>query len=309
VNSTTLLALNQDGSKKWDYEIFGYGEGALGTTVDPSGTIYVATRVHTASSPSGFEVWEGTRGKSNFLKTAIALSRYGIPLGGQQEEFVGSLRFKENLRFQGSNAPAIGTDGSVYSISKTGFLFASHPDGTPAWQIDLGKISFTNETSPAIGADGTIYAGSESGSFFAVNPDGSINWKQEAPVIRGINNSPVVGPDGTVYVVGVHTLYALHDDTGELPNRWNTFRGDVTRSGRALAPLSFPFFDRGSPTQNDSFGIVVIAEPNQPAEVERSTDLTKWDFLDRRSSANGFIYYEDTGFPESNHTYYRTFSE
>ena len=82
--------------------------------------------------------------------------------------------------------------------------------------------------SPSIGADGTIYIGTvgcstSSGTcyVYAINPDGTVKWKFKTDGYYGrVFTAPAVGPDGTVYAVGLDpaTLYAINP-TGTL--KWN----------------------------------------------------------------------------------------
>jgi outer membrane protein assembly factor BamB len=54
---------------------------------------------------------------------------------------------------------------------------------------------------PIIGPDGTIYLGSFDGWLRALTPTGALKWKRDTPGHK-IYASPVVGADGSIYVVG-----------------------------------------------------------------------------------------------------------
>jgi len=71
-------------------------------------------------------------------------------------------------------SPAIGEDGTIYSGSGDGKLYAINPDGTLKW-----KFLASNQLvkSPAINADGTIYIASYDAYLYAINPDGTLKWK------------------------------------------------------------------------------------------------------------------------------------
>ena len=113
--------------------------------------------------------------------------------------------------------PAIGDDGSIYTISYEGEtnsnLYALNPAGTLKWKYSLGSC-FTVLNTPVISDDGTIYAGIfqnryDYGSFYAINPDGTLKWEYET--VTGGTTTPAIGNDGTFYV-HIDSLYAINPD-------------------------------------------------------------------------------------------------
>jgi outer membrane protein assembly factor BamB len=79
-------------------------------------------------------------------------------------------------------------------------------------------------SSPAIGSDGTIYVANgapfnrgETRGLYAINPDGTLKWSylRGTPTIGdwGFMSSPVLGPDGTIYMQDESShLYAVNPD-------------------------------------------------------------------------------------------------
>ena len=93
------------------------------------------------------------------------------------------------------NAPAIGSDGTIYVASNDHYLYAVNPDGSQKWKFDLGYGCYG---APAIGADGTIYIGTALiGKLFAINPDGSKKWESER-ADGWVDDSPAIASDGTI---------------------------------------------------------------------------------------------------------------
>ena len=91
-------------------------------------------------------------------------------------------------------APAVATDGTLYSTTGRGKGFSSlhaiNPDGsikweTPAYQSADDLDSMAAVSCPVLGDDGSIYLG-DSNQFWAFNPDGSVQWVKNLPAL-GIN--------------------------------------------------------------------------------------------------------------------------
>ncbi|MFW6035412.1 MAG: PQQ-binding-like beta-propeller repeat protein [Halothermotrichaceae bacterium] len=85
--------------------------------------------------------------------------------------------------------------------------------GEIEWKHKLGRIN----SSPALSPDGeTIYMLTKDDAFYAVSTDGQTKWNKD---IENFYSNPVIGEDGTVYVVddrGVSSrLYALEEDGSE----------------------------------------------------------------------------------------------
>jgi outer membrane protein assembly factor BamB len=106
---------------------------------------------------------------------------------------------------------AVGSDGTLYvgSLVNQKFL-AVDAHGALKWTFDVGNQGF--RTSPVIASDGTVFAVSyPQGFLYAFSPDGSLKWKFQSPnpVLNQELPAPVLGSDGTIYVVGAQRLIAL----------------------------------------------------------------------------------------------------
>jgi len=73
------------------------------------------------------------------------------------------------------SSPVIGADGTIYTTSIDGWLYALTPEGRERWKVELGGII---KASPALGRDGTIYVGNNRG-LHAISPEGEILWRVE----------------------------------------------------------------------------------------------------------------------------------
>jgi parallel beta-helix repeat protein len=94
------------------------------------------------------------------------------------------------------NEVSVGLDGTIYSGSSNGYLYALYPTGIIKWRYYTGGAGHV--TTPTLGKDGNIYIVAN-GYLQAVTTNGTLNWK----FYVDDNNcwvSPSIGADGTIYV-------------------------------------------------------------------------------------------------------------
>ncbi|MBI4812845.1 MAG: PQQ-binding-like beta-propeller repeat protein, partial [Methanobacterium sp.] len=120
----------------------------------------------------------------------------------------------------------IGLDGTIYSGSGNGYLYALYPTGVIKWFYYSG--SSLQVTTPSIGKDGTIYI-LAAGYLQAIETDGTLKWKVQVYSTNLV--SPTVGTDGTIYITSYDNsgfldtaLYAINPD-GTV--KWNTTIADA----------------------------------------------------------------------------------
>ncbi len=136
-----------------------------------------------------------------------------------------------------ANSPAVGADGSVYFGSLDGNLYTLSSSGAEAWRAPVGQISGV----PAISEDGMIHVGVASPveeMFYAFNRDGTMGWAYHIES-HAVESSPIIGPDGTIYLAASNpltaggALIALNPDGSE---RWRYDVGSRLPSAPALGP-------------------------------------------------------------------------
>lgn len=140
--------------------------------------------------------------------------------------------------------PAFGPDGGFYVCGHASNTITSFaPDGTERWSLQRPEWALC---TPAIAADGTIYVtGRAEGRdpvLLAVHPEGQLRWSFNLGWGHALD-SPVVGRDGTIYLVtGDRWVRAIHPD-GTLkwkhripaklaisrPDSWNDFVSQFRR--------------------------------------------------------------------------------
>jgi outer membrane protein assembly factor BamB len=139
-------------------------------------------------------------------------------------------------RFYGS--AAVGAHGTIY-VGDGSFLYAINPDGGRAWAASPG-----GDGPPAVALDGTLYVLSR-GLLSAITPSGSIKWTNSIDdgSDSGSVSSPVIGPDGTVYVCSIFgSLHALAPDGSQkwvIPDDTGDAFPIVARDGTIYARTPF----------------------------------------------------------------------
>ena len=198
-----VYARNRDGSEKWTF-VTG-GAVLASPAIGADGTVYIGSADQSiyAISPEGNKKWE----------------------------------YPTNGSIQAS--PVIGADGTIYVVADTS-VYALRPNETDErlrWKAAItppaGSIS-----TPAIRADGTIIFGADDGRVRALNPqDGSQKWAFNTETNDLIESSPIISPDGSIYIGSFPYLFKLNGNGSPLSaySSWPAFRRDIRHTGRALA--------------------------------------------------------------------------
>ena len=243
--SGKLIALNQDGTLKWQYKspnpqhyFYHLSPIISSSTIGPDGTIYFGAggQIY-ALNPDGTEKWYHDEGYS-FDTSSPAIDLYGTIYIGwvnygntTQGEVValnpdGTLKWIYPTKGGVVCSPAIDTDGTIYFSSAGDFNYidlgfydakicALNPNRTLKWSYiinDTYKSTFGTEftSSPAIDSSGSIYIGSPDANLYAFNSDGTLKWTYQTG--DPIYSSPTIASDGTIYVSSSGKLYALSSD-------------------------------------------------------------------------------------------------
>lgn len=236
-----VLALNPDGSRKWQTQIkpsnmpSSIGQGHAPPAIASDGTSYWPGKTLVALRADGTRLWEFP-GEENFYAVSIvrdgtiyartANSLYALHLDGTP-----IWRYPLASVPCQDCTPALDAEGNIYVASGTN-LTVIRPDGTMSWEL-RGTKENAYEGTPLIGADGTIYA-SHGAGLDALRPNGKLKWSF-AVWHEGQNFPAALGADGTVYVKG-NRIRALGTD-GQL--KWQV-------SGKSANPI--PWFTPVEPS-------------------------------------------------------------
>jgi outer membrane protein assembly factor BamB len=205
----TLIALNPNGTLKWEFSAGGLSSGILYSPgLASDGTIYMITGGAKMSQddPEG--------GDGFWAINPDGTEKWFYPTGDAQY-----------------SASAIADDGTVYFGCTDGYFYALNPDGTLKWKFvndDGDLLDNCFNAVPSIGPDGTIYAGSKDQNLYALTPEGEMKWS--FPMDSTVEATPSIGPDGTIYAGGYAPssekyLYAIDPETGEEIWRFETGEG------------------------------------------------------------------------------------
>jgi hypothetical protein len=115
---------------------------------------------------------------------------------------------------------------------------ATKPAGSGSRSVPkLG--TFAPGAGPVIAPDGTVYLGTLEGKLIALHADGSPFWSRDINPGEAIVASPVVGADGSIYVIGTKSDRDLDVDPQEKTVSRSTLH-KFTSSGGWVAQTPFP---------------------------------------------------------------------
>lgn len=307
---SSLYAINPDGTLKWQFKTE-KGIHAAGIfsspVIGPDGAIYFGSLDHYLYALDDSITYGKLKWKTYLAPEAI----YGSPaLGPDGTIYVGNLAW----RFYAINtdgdikwnhqadwcvfsSPAIGSDGVIYVGSKDHHLYSFEDSvtyGKLRWKSPTGQFfdGHLVDSSPAIGEDGTIYFGTDqygawgqipvpvNVGLWAVDSDGILKWNFETG--SGVESSPALGSDGTIYFGSYDScLYAVTDDGTHGTLKWKF---------RTNGPIDC------SPTV-DADGIVYFGSRDSTVYALYPDGSIKWTFQGNGAfessptiDGNGYLY-------------------
>lgn len=220
-----IFAINPDNTLKWMGHVNeGSSQGKVdqvisSPSINADGTVYISghfgRRVHRFNSSTG-DTLRTFYMDSRVRYSAPAFSTAGeVYIVTRNNNDRGTRKFSTDLVQQewifeaGTDfncVPAIGADGTIYTISTNGNIYAINPDGTQKWSAAYSPDGGYASSAIALADDGTIYASAKlnsdaDGVFKAYNPlDGSEKWSVTFTGDNVEKGGPAVATDGTVYL-------------------------------------------------------------------------------------------------------------
>ena len=266
------------------------------------GTIYVGSLDgHLYSlSPSGATNWVAPLGAATYSSPGIGPD--GTVYIGADDYRVYAIDRLGNRRWSFpttsfvESSPAVSADGTtIYVGSLDKALYALTPAGTKRWVFNAGMVS----SSPAVAANGSICFSTISPSQIWVVSNNVPRWT--FPASDMAFSSPVIGPDGTVYVGAGTKLYALNASNSLASSSWPMFRRDPMHQARSLQCGLRP----PAPLPDGNFALSLSVEAGRTYQVLASTNLLDWAELASFSSSSFSTQFVDLAATNSPRRYYR----
>ena len=205
-------------------------------------------------------------------------------------------------------SPAIGSDGTVYieyyNYYGANRLYAINPNtGIPKWTNTVGSgVNYYGNNfkhgSLAVASDGEIYLADGDGTLYSFDPSGNTNWVYlTGPQALG---SPLIAPDGTVYVESTDDfttcfVYAFAGPSAIACSSWpedgrNARRNAAYATATTASPLA----------TTNGFQFAMLGITNMPVCAFASSDLMTWTNLGQEILIGGktnFVDIEATNYP------------
>jgi len=205
-----FYAVNPNGTEKWHYDA--KGDIISSPAIGDDGTVYVGSHsgYFYALHANGTLRWEKSLGTMRGSATIADDGTVYIEAGKLYALYPNNGTVKWTLSVgPAHNSPSLDEDGVIYIGTSAFKFYAVYPNGTIKWTHDFYDEDHAAiwGSSAAISADGTIYFGNSisglhGGYIMAFNPDGTEKWRKLIAT-DGVDSSPCIGEDGTVYIGSV----------------------------------------------------------------------------------------------------------
>lgn len=207
--SSGIIALNPNGSLKWQYDAGTVSRYAPTFVVTHAGlaVVFGAGRYVHAVNLDGSRLWRSPQLADDVNSSAAVYFQHLLVCTDNNtlhclDLGTGSGFWQRALDGRSRTSPVIGADGRSYVSAMDNYVYCTSITGTPQWRRALEYVGIS---TPAIDADGTIYVGGYDGVFYAIKPDGGNRWTHRLGPRDDLAfySSPAIGPDGTIYIGSV----------------------------------------------------------------------------------------------------------
>jgi outer membrane protein assembly factor BamB len=229
------------GQKKWEFATG--GPIVSSAVIDAAGSIYFGStdRKFYALNPDGTKRWEFATGGAIVSSPALGSAGeiYFSSTDGKLYALNpdGARRWVLQTGGISSSSPVLDVDGTIYISVNTNHCAIS-PEGQMRWQWkfwNLVQPDLFGESAAAVLEDRTVIFTGRDGFVMTLPPDSEgKEWLWNYWLYAASYSSPLVAPDGTVYVMGLsREMSALQRSVPLAKSAWPTARGNSQRTGRA----------------------------------------------------------------------------
>jgi outer membrane protein assembly factor BamB len=232
----SLCAADAEGTVKWERKAEAEAEDSFAPVIGPDGTIYVQGMkrgygLMRAFGPDGMLKWTFKMDRFSSLSPASTDDLGNIYFGELSANLhmldsSGRLRWIFKTEGTVRSAPAIGPDRTIYFGCADGSFYAVNPNGELKWKFHTNGPIYS---APAIDSQGNIYFASRDRNFYCLDSNGTP--KRITAVTAGYGN-PIIGAEGTIYLVDVGYLYAIRGFAPAAAGPWPMKRHDAQGTGR-----------------------------------------------------------------------------
>ncbi|MDO8570941.1 MAG: hypothetical protein Q7R97_05135 [Candidatus Daviesbacteria bacterium] len=234
----TVYSYDQNGNKRWEYSLGGWGGNNIPTGVALSrnkDTLYVGiaypSKTVLALNTDGSFRWQKSLNYTPVSTPIVALDGtiyVGIGSTGYLYAFsdTGIIKWYRYVGIYDVHSLMLDSSNNIYlkSSSENGGIIVSYDSlGNKRWVYQYPIYSLNREEEMAL-KDNMIYAISDN-NLIAVNTSGNLIWKWTAPIqISQRLRSPAVDKDGNIYTTYGNKLYVLNPDgtlKWEIPFSYN----------------------------------------------------------------------------------------
>jgi hypothetical protein len=211
-------ASQNQGYEKWKYFVDDPLDSAT-PVIDSEGTLYIKSVSDGlyAIYPNGTLKWHCD---------LVGLIEYQPAIGLNGTIYVGTLKYFYAFYPNGTlqwilpmekcycSHPIVNPEGIIYIGTSDGYFYAVYPNGTIQWEYYLGYYLI----GTSLDTEGNIYFTARyCDYFYCLNPNGTLKWR--FGTIYDTHDAPLIGDDGTIYIVAVNHIVAVNPDGIE---KWRT---------------------------------------------------------------------------------------